>query len=164
MWLMMRRLFVGGGAPGASPVHVVLHGSSILPPGGVFDTPTEFPVSGNLYITLFFQYIESPAGSGGGFTFKIECSPFAADQTVFEDWFQTAIYESGDVESGLDTTSRVQREEIEYTSVGATVETFTYGPINIGGNIERMRVSVCESGDVANPGNLGLIAMLYPLG
>jgi hypothetical protein len=143
---------------------VFLRAPVALLAAGAFETSPEFSVAGYTFITLYFQYIQGAGASDGAFTFRIECSPFAIDQVIFENWYQSALYEAGNLAAGADVLSLIQREEIEYAAIGATVETFVYGPIPIQGNIERMRISVAESGETDEPGAAGLIAMLYSLG
>jgi len=144
---------------------VFLRAPAALEAAGAYDTPVEVSVAGFTFITLFFQYIQGAAAQlPGAFTFIIESSPFAIDPGIFTEWYRSALYEGGNLAAGVDTASNIQREDITYQATGAVVETFTYGPIGIEGNIERIRISVCESGDVAEPGTLGLIATLYSLG
>ena len=143
---------------------VFLKAPAALPAAGAFDVPIEFSVAGFTFITLFFEYVEDAQATDGALVFKIECSPFALDQTVYADWYQSALYEAGNLAVNNDTDSAIQREQITYGATGGNPEQFVYGPIAIQGNIERMRISVAEVGDTNNPGIASIIAMLYSLG
>ena len=60
----------------------------------------------------------------------------------------------------MDTASNVQRERIAYGSIAAAgVQTFVYGPIELDGALERIRVVCAESGVVGTPGVCGIIAV-----
>jgi len=149
--------------PPVSPSYPLTENPVLLIGGGNLPgVSAEFSVAGFTHILLFFRYTRNAIGIGG-FTFIIETSPFAIDQTVYEDWYQSALYEAGNLAPGSDVNSNIQREEFNYSSTSAADEGFIYGPIAIQGNIERMRISAVENSGGAN-GALSLVAMLYSLG
>jgi hypothetical protein len=91
--------------------------------------------------------------------FRLDASPFAATQAVFENWFRMALYEPGVLAAGVDAASMIQREAIVYGSTGAGIQTFTYGPFELKGTVERIRVACAESGVVGTPGTCGVAAV-----
>ena len=115
---------------------------------GVWDVaPTEMYCMEKKYCTLYITYTR--AAAGGTLGFRVEVSPRAVDDAVLQDWYQTAILAGGAVVGGADTTSLTQREDLEYGSTAAGAETFVYGPIELQGTVERLRVPCAEVGGVA---------------
>jgi hypothetical protein len=53
----------------------------------------------------------------------------------------------------------VQRELESYTSQGAAAEDFSFGPIDLGGTVERIRIRARESGVAGTPGTLQIEAV-----
>ena len=138
---------------------VTFRAAAILLAAGAWDVaPLEISVAGFRWLTLFLTYTRGAAG--GAVDFQAESSPNSAD-TVLEDWFTQTLYAPGVMAAGTDIVSRVQRELITYLATGAAAENFVFGPIEIGGAVERMRVRARESGDVANPGNIAIYGVLY---
>jgi hypothetical protein len=112
------------------------------------------------HLTLSFTYTQG--AQAGAFDFQIETSPYsiAANAPVgASEWVTESIYAAGAVAAGVDTTSLVQRELQSYTSQGAPAEDFSFGPIELRGTIERIRVRARESGAVGNPGTLQIEAV-----
>jgi hypothetical protein len=139
---------------------ITVRAIAALPGGGAYDAaPTPFSVASLSYVTLYFQYIRG--GAGGSFGFRIDISPFSADQLVFENWYRTALYQAGVLAAGADVASAIQREAITYqATAGAAIETFVYGPIEILGTVERIRIACAEIGAVATPGTCGIVAVM----
>ena len=139
---------------------VVLRASAALADAGAWDaTPTETPCAFVDNITLNFTYTRGAVG--GAFDFQIETSIYAVAANVpagAAEWATQSIYAAGAVVAGADTTSLVQRELESYTSQGAAAEDFSYGPIELNGTIERIRVRARESGVVGTPGTLQITA------
>lgn len=128
--------------------------SAALPGGGAFDVaPIELGCVEFHYVTLEIAYTRG--GAGGDMQLKIEVSP----DTLGTDWYQSGLYKAAAVASGADTTSNIQREEIEYGSTAAGVERFTLAPLQLQGGAQRIRIPCQESGAVGTPGTVEIIAM-----
>jgi len=142
---------------------VILRASAALEAAGAWDpTPTESFTSGAQNVTLAFSYTRGAAG--GAVDFQIEVSPYAVVGNVpagASEWVTQSIYAAGGVIAGADTTSLVQRELQSYTSQGAALEDFVFGPIALNGTIERIRVTARESGVIGTPGLLQITAELF---
>lgn len=124
-----------------------------LPAAGAFDSaPTALACPGFDFLTLYFTYTRG--GAGGAFKFKIEVSPDSSGSV----WHQAALYSPGTVTPGSDTGSTTQREHITYQSTGAGAELFVYGPVEMGGTVERVRIVAAETGAVGTPGTLKIEA------
>jgi hypothetical protein len=125
----------------------VARASAVLPAAGAWDaSPTEMDCPGFREVLLSLTYTEGAVG--GAVDIKIEVSPDSTGNT----WHQLSVKDVGVLVPGADVVSDVQREEVSYDPTGATAERFVYGPIEIGGTVERMRVFAQESGVVGNPG------------
>ena len=141
---------------------VTIKASAALPAAGAWDTPTIHAVAGAGSIVLSLTYTRGAAN--GAFDFQVQTSIYAIVGNVpagAGEWANEAIYAAGAVVAGVDTTSLVQREFERYTSQAAAAETFTFGPIELGHVIERLRVTARESGVVGTPGTLAIVAELY---
>ena len=122
--------------------------SAILVAAGAWDiTPTVMACPGFDYVTLYISYIEG-AVAGGSVDIRIDVSPDSTGAV----WHQGTAYTAGAVAAGADTVSAFQREEIRYDPTGVALEYWVYGPIHLGGTVERIRVVAQESGQVATPG------------
>jgi len=144
---------------GAVPFQVA-RASAALPAAGAYDpAPLEMMCAGFNSAVLYFSYVRG--GAAGAFKFKIEVSPHASDSLIYPSWFQATLYEDGGVTTGADTTSETQREEVLYTATSANEEKFAYGNIQLGGGIQRIRVSCAESGNVGAPGSLQALATFW---
>jgi len=138
------------------PYQQVLRASAALPAAGAWDaTPTEVFVSGAAHLTFHLAYTRGAAG--GAFDFQCWYSPYSVAANVptgAEEWLAMALYAPGLVAAGVDSQSREQREYVTYQATAAPVEAIEFGPVNVGGTVERVRVRARESGAVGNPGTL----------
>lgn len=126
-----------------------------LPAAGAWDaTPLELPCQGFRTVVLYFTYTGGAQAVNPAFAFRIDACP----EYTGTNWFQMSLYASQPVVTGADTESDVQRESIEYGATGAAAETFVYGPVEIGTAVELIRVPAHETGDVATPGTLEILA------
>lgn len=127
--------------------------SAALPGAGAFDpAPAELACPGFDFVTFYCTYTRGAAG--GAFEFKIEAAPNSSG-TV---WHQSTLYSPGTVAPGSDVVSDIQREGIEYEATGAPAELFVYGPLELRGTVERIRVSARETGVAGTPGTLSIEA------
>lgn len=138
----------------------IARASAALAGAGAWDaTPTELACPGFDEVNLAFTYTRG--GAGGAFDFQIETSPYSIAGNVpagASEWVTEAIYATGAVAAGADTTSLVQRELQSYTSTGAGAEDFSYGPLKLGATVERIRIRARESGAAGTPGTLQIEA------
>lgn len=134
--------------------------SAVLAAAGAWDaTPLELACPGFNSVTLTFTYTRG--GAAGAFDWQIQPSPYSVAANVpagAQEWSVDGIYAAGVVAAGGDTTSLVQRELQSYTALGAAVETFVFGPVELDGTIERIRVPCRESGNLGAPGLLQIQA------
>jgi len=137
--------------------------SAALPAAGAWDAVpdiVEMPCPYFDNVTLSFTYTRG--GAGGAFDFQIETSLYSVAANApagASEWVTEAIYATGGVAAGADTTSLVQRELQSYTSQGAAAEDFSFGPVGLNGTVERIRVIARESGAVGTPGLLQIEAV-----
>ena len=137
---------------------IVVRASAALSGGGVWDAaPTEFSVAGIGAITFYITYTR--AGAGGAFDLQLRSSPYSADVVGVQSWFAMSLYTSGVLAAGVDTQSRIQAEYITYQATAAGAEVFVYGPVELMGTVERLRVRCRESGAVATPGTVHIVAV-----
>jgi len=130
--------------------------AAALPAAGAWDaTPTEMACPGFQFVTLYISYTRGAAG--GDMQFRIEANPDAAAGT----WYRGGLYAAGAVASGGDSLSNLQREDVEYGSTAAGAETVIYGPLEIRGGMERLRVPCAESGAVGTPGTVSIEARFW---
>ena len=139
---------------------VVLRASAALAAAGAWDAAPTVSFSAQVRnLTLAFTYTRGAAG--GAFDWQLEVSPYSVTARVpagASEWITESVYASGGLVAGADTTSLVQRELQSYTSQGAAAEDFPFGPIELSGTIERVRVRARESGVVGTPGILQITA------
>lgn len=132
--------------------------AAILPAAGAWDaTPLELHCSKFDFVTFYITYTRGAVG--GAVDFALQVSPRTTDLAGVEDWFQQAILAGGAVAANADTTSLTQREVISYGATAAAAESFVYGPVELRGTVERLRMPCCESGDTDNPGTAHIIAV-----
>jgi len=144
---------------GAVPFQVA-RASAALPAAGAYDaSPLSLECAAFKSAVLYFSYTRGAVG--GSFTFKVEASPHFSDSSTYDNWFQLSLYDSDTIVAGSDAVSAIQREEILYTSGGATEERIAYGTINLGGGIQRIRVLAKEVGVVDTPGTLEVLATFW---
>jgi hypothetical protein len=136
-----------------------MRASAALPAAGAFDAAplvvASIPANA---VQLYLEYTRG--GAAGAFAFYIEVSPLSADG-VGADWYRMSMYDPGVLAAGADVVSNIQRERVVYTATGAAIETFTYGPIMLQGNVERIRFVAAESGNVGAPGTLAVYADFF---
>ena len=137
----------------------VLRASAALPAQGAWDaTPTELNVFGATSVILSFSYTRGAAD--GAFDFQIQPSIYSVVGNVpagAGEWQDESLYASGILAAGADVQSYVQAEYQTFTSQGAAIETFVYGPILLE-STERIRIPCRESGDTDTPGTLQITA------
>lgn len=121
--------------------------------------PLEIPCIGFQHVTFYITYTR--AAAGGDLQFRIEVSPYSSDLPVVEDWFRASLYSAGAVASGADTLSNLQREAVEYGSTAAGAENLVYGPLELRGTVERIRIGCRESGAPGTPGNAHIVALFW---
>ena len=110
------------------------------------------------------QFTYTRGAAGGAFDFQVESSIYAVVGNVpagAGEWADPTIEGVGGVAPGVDTQNILQDAYTTFTSQGAAAETFTYGPIQLNGTIERCRVTCRESGVDGTPGTLAVVAELY---
>jgi len=140
---------------------IILRAAAILPAAGAFDAvPLELAVAGFRSVVLYITYTRG--GAAGSVRASIEVSPFAANRVLpLQSWYHAALYAAAIVAAGVDAVSPVQREDIRYQATGATAEMFAYGPIQLAGDVERLRIACAEEGAVATPGDCEIVGVLY---
>ena len=141
---------------------VVFRVSAALEAAGAWDAaPVESFSTNAQSLTLSFTYTRG--GAAGAFDWQLEVSPYSVAALVpagASEWVTQSLYAAGAVAAGADSQSLVQREYQTYTATGAALEDFVFGPIELGGTIERIRVIARESGNVGAPGLLQITGVL----
>ena len=120
--------------------------------------PVEVACAGAWWVRLYHTYTRHAAG--GRFQYRYQVSPYHADQAGVEDWFNGSLYVPDQVVVAVDSTSNVQREQIEYWATAAGAETFVSPPIHLAGASERFRLQARETGTTPG-GELHVIAVFY---
>ena len=142
---------------------VTMRASAALPAAGAWDaTPTTQNVAGARYVMLSFTYTRGAAT--GAFDWQIQSSIYSIAGNVpagAGEWADESIYAGGAVVAGADTQSRAQAEYATFQATGAAAETFTVGPIELDGTIERLRIPCRESGVTGTPGTLACVMEVY---
>ena len=132
--------------------------AAILLPAGAWDVAaTELYSTTFCFVTFYMSYTRG--GAAGAFDFTLEVSPYSADVAGVEDWFQQGIIAGGAVAAAADTTSLTQREIVSYGATAAPIEDYVYGPVELRGTVERLRMPCAESGNVGAPGTVHIVAM-----
>jgi len=135
--------------------------SAALPAAGAWETsPTELFVSEASWLTIFLTYTRGAAG--GAYDWQLEVSPYAITADVpagAQEWGDVTAYAVGAVVAGVDTQSQMQEEYVNYGSTGAAAEMNVFGPIHLGGAVERIRIRCRETGVVGTPGTLQIEIM-----
>ena len=127
--------------------------SAALPAAGAYDlAPTEMPCPGFQKVMLSLAYTRG--GAAGAFAFRVETSPASSGAV----WHRTVLINAPAVVPGADSQGDVQRNAMEYQATGAAIERFIYGPIDLGGAVERIRIAAAETGNVGAPGTLAITA------
>ena len=126
--------------------------AAALAGAGAWDgAPLELQSGGFKNVTLYFKYTRGDAGGAFGFRADL-CSDYLGVL-----WYQMSLYSALPVVTGADTQSDLQRESIEYGATAAAAEYFIYGPVELGGNAEMIRVNAHETGAVGTPGTLEIL-------
>lgn len=134
--------------------------AAALGAAGIWDAaPTEVACAGFNWVVFYFTYTRGAAG--GAMDFQIHTSPYSADLAGVEDWFYQSLYGAGAVVAGTDTTSNIQRELVTYGSTAAGAETFVYGPVQLDGTVERVRIRCRESGIPGTVGDCHIVGVFY---
>lgn len=126
---------------------------------GAYDAaPLVVPCIGFREALIFIDYDEDAGGLAGAMDFYIEYSPFSVG-TALSDWFRMTVLDIGVLVAGVVVPNIIQQSVISFTPVGAAVEGFIYGPVELGGGIERLRIFTRETGQVGFPGRVGAYAL-----
>lgn len=146
----------------ANPIN--LRVSAALPAAGAWDAaPTESSSAGAHKLTVYFTYTEG-GQDGGAFDWQLEVSGYsvvALAPAGANEWVTEAILAPSVVVAGADAQNTVQRDYQTYTVVTAgETEEFVFGPIELDGTVERIRIRARESGQVGTPGTLQITAVL----
>ncbi len=134
-----------------------------LPDAGAFDADNIVFVSDHRFFNLYFGYLRGAAL--GAFSIIVEFSPFSDDIDAVavaagvQIWYQDIAFAVGGVAAGVETTSLIQQERMSYTAEGATQENFMLQVI-VNKGMERIRISVAETGVVGTPGDCQIISYL----
>ncbi len=140
---------------------VTIRADTALAGAGAWDAaPLEIACAGFRFAMFYFAYTRG--GAAGAFDFQLQVSPRSADAAGVEDWFSQSMMAAGALAAGADTQSRVQREYLTYQATGAGMEDIAYGPVDLGGAAERLRLPCRESGNAGAPGTLHCVAVLMP--
>ena len=144
------------------PFRSIARATAALPAAGAWDAaPTVIVTAESETVTLYANYTRG--GAAGAADLQFDVSPYVATADVpagAAEWATMTQYTAGVLAAGVDTQSRIQREYLTYQATAAGAETFVYGPVTIGGGVERMRVRARESGNVGAPGTLQIMAVL----
>lgn len=136
--------------------------SAALPAAGAWDAaPIEITAAYAQFITLYLTYTRGDAN--GAFDFQVHYSPYSLAGLVpagASEWVMMTAYDAGMIAAGVDTQSSAQREYITYTAVGAAAEALVFGPLDLRGTVERIRVRARESGVVGTPGTLQIEGLI----
>ena len=127
--------------------------AAALGAAGAWDVaPLELQCGSFKNVTLHFRYTRGAAN--GAFGFRADTCP----DYLGVLWNQMTLYSALGVVTNADTQSDLQRESIEYGATAAAVEGFVYGPIELGGNVELIRIGAHETGVIGTPGTLEILA------
>lgn len=117
--------------------------------------------SNHEYLNLYIGYLRQ--GAGGAYSLSVDYSAFSTDAEAVaagvQTWFRDPAFVVGAVAAGTLTTSLVQQEEVSYTSVGAAQENIML-QILVRKGMERIRISVAETGAIATPGILEITSYI----
>lgn len=137
--------------------------SAALAAAGAFDAaPLELYVNGAQNAMLALTYTRG--GAAGAFDMQIEISIYSVVGNVpagAQEWVDGTAYAVGAVAAGANTTSLLQAERVRFTPLTANVEGTIFGPLELDGLIERIRIGCAESGNVGAPGTLQITLLAY---
>ena len=135
--------------------------SAALAAAGAWDvTPLELYTVGAERLMLSITYTRG--GAGGAFDMQLESSIYSIVGNVpagANEWGDGTAYAVGAIVAGADTQSIIQDEYITFTSQGAAAESFLFGPLQVDGLMERLRIPCRESGAVGTPGTLQITVL-----
>ena len=135
--------------------------AGVLPASPNWDaTPLELACPGFSYVRFYIAY--EATAIGDDLTFRIEVSPYSADQAGVEDWFQEGdtLLAAPVLAAGADSTNLIQRQHHTYGAITAVVDNFEYlFPLVI--TVERIRISCYEvpAGDAGSAHIVALFGM-----
>jgi len=139
----------------AIPRQVVVRAAAALAGAGAYVASAEVFCVDYRSLILYLSYDENAATANGAVTYFLEVRP--ATSTT---WYRLSAYAPGVVAAGANVASLLQAEGISFTPVGAGLEGVVYGPVSLGQGVEAFRLQCAESGDVAQPGTFGVVAVL----
>ena len=145
---------------------VNLRVSAALPAAGAWDADGDLVIqniAGASHISFSFSYTRG--AENGAFDFQIDWSIYSIVGLApvgAGEWGTEVIYSGGPVVLSTDTQSEIQQEYQTYGSSGVAIETFFYGPLELGRGVERIRIRGRESADgiIGTPGILQITAEL----
>lgn len=131
-----------------------------LPAAGAFDTPREIAIVDFSEFALFLSY-EDGGGTGGSVDVRIELSPHTSDAVAPANtavWYTLTETAVATITPGTSAAVTVQDQITTFTPTTTSTE----GVVITSSDVlqaQRLRISVAESGDIANPGNCSLILL-----
>jgi hypothetical protein len=142
---------------------VTVRAAAPLAAAGAWDAaPTEIACAGFRWAVFYVAYEEGAVG--GALNFMFQYSPYSADASApagSPAWYSQTLYAPAMVVAGTDAISSIQLENITYDPATVNQEAFVYGPVDITGDVERLRVPCREIGVIGTPGAAEIIAVLY---
>lgn len=136
---------------------MTVRASAVLPAAGAWDVaPVELACAGYDHLTIYGSYTRG--GAAGAVDIQAEASPYAANLGGVQSWFDQSLMSAGVLAAGADVRSREQREYVTYQATGAAIENFVVAVVRVAG-VERIRIRARESGNIAAPGTLHLVAV-----
>jgi len=142
---------------GAQPVQVA-RVDAVLPASPNWDaTPLELACPGFSRVRFYITY--EPIAIGDDLTFRIEVSPYSADQAGVQDWFQESdtLLAAPVLAAGADSVNLIQRQHHTYGAITAVLDDFEYLFL-LARAVERIRIS-CYEVPAGNAGNAHIIAL-----
>ena len=129
--------------------------SAALPVAGAYDaTPTEIPTGGRKKLLVDFQYDENAGAANGRGKYQIwKC---ITDDAAADQWGPISAGEMQLTVQGANTEIWIQAAEYEFDPTAATNEGITR-EFDVTG-AHKIRIPACESGDIANPGTVRIVA------
>lgn len=128
---------------------------------GAIDTSDPLPCSGYRRVMLYGAY--TPGAAGGAMRMIVEVSPFSTTPVEPVEWFVLSALSVDQSQEGEPLYDFVFNKWIGYYAEGSDdEETFTYGPINLAGVVQRMRVRFSELGMIGSPGVAYMHALFTP--
>ena len=138
---------------------IVFRASAVLLGANAWDvTPTVVACPQQSKMVLYISYTRGAAG--GWMDFQIQVSPYSVDPALGAVWFTQTEYSAAVLAAGVDSASRIQREYITYQATAAAIESFVYGPVDLGAGVERVRVT-CREGSGVAVGIAHVVGIVY---